>query len=93
MQVAIRDQEYIMTLNVKDDVVKAAMSNNIVKQRLLNAINDKHETHFIASDTEIIDLTDKHLCKYCGDVANGPDEDVLCEDCRYTFGHAFYSEL
>lgn len=34
-----------------------------------------------------------HECKYCGEITNGADEDVLCEDCRMTFGHAFYSEL
>lgn len=48
------------------------------------------------ADQKIIDIADantNHICKYCGDIANGPDEDVLCQDCRYTFGHAFYSEL
>lgn len=93
MKIAIRDEEYIITLNIKDDVAKAAMSNNINKQALLNYVNGKYETNFALNDTEIIDLTGKHLCKYCGEIANGPDEDVLCEDCRYTFGHAFYSEL
>ncbi len=34
-----------------------------------------------------------HTCKYCGGQADGPDENVLCEDCQMTFGHAFYSEL
>ena len=34
-----------------------------------------------------------HRCKYCGEITNGTDENVLCEDCRMTFGHAFYSEL
>ena len=34
-----------------------------------------------------------HKCKYCGEYTKGIDEDVLCEDCRMTFGHAFYSEL
>ena len=38
-------------------------------------------------------LPTTHECKYCGGVADGPDEDVLCEDCQMTFGHAFYSEL
>lgn len=34
-----------------------------------------------------------HRCKYCGEITNGTDENVLCEDCIMTFGHAFYSEL
>ena len=35
----------------------------------------------------------KHRCKYCGEITEGEDEDLLCEECRYDFGHAFYSEL
>ena len=32
-------------------------------------------------------------CKYCGEENNSTDEDLLCENCRETFGHALYSEL
>lgn len=35
----------------------------------------------------------KNKCKYCGNTTGSPDPDVLCEECRDTFGHAFYSEL
>ena len=34
-----------------------------------------------------------HQCKCCGEFEKGMDEDVLCEECRMTFGHAFFSEL
>ena len=47
-------------------------------------------------DEKVLDVADAnthHICKYCGDIAEGTDEDVLCQDCRMTFGHAFYSEL
>lgn len=48
-------------------------------------------------DKEIIinvyDGNTHHICKYCGEVAKGIDDDILCENCRDTFGHAFYSEL
>lgn len=47
-------------------------------------------------DTKVLDIADAnthHICKYCGQIANGTDEDVLCDDCRMTFGHTFYSEL
>ena len=93
MKVGIRNQEYMVTLNIKDDMAKAVISNDTAKQALINNINQKYETSFVPADTEVIDLTGKHLCKYCGEIANGPDEDILCEDCRYTFGHTFYSEL
>lgn len=34
-----------------------------------------------------------HVCKYCGWIADGADDDLLCSECRMDFGHAFYSEL
>ena len=34
-----------------------------------------------------------HLCKHCGDIAEGEYEDLLCPECRETFGHSLYSEL
>ena len=34
-----------------------------------------------------------HSCKYCGQVTEGIDEDILCEDCREVFGHTLYSQL
>lgn len=43
--------------------------------------------------TAVYDANTHHICKYCGDVAKGIDDDVLCEECRDVFGHAFYSEL
>ena len=93
MKIAIRDKEYALQFSVNDDVGKKVMTYDTSKQTLLNIVNKKYGMNFILKDTEIIDLTNKHLCKYCGEVANGPDEDVLCKDCRDTFGHAFYSEL
>lgn len=32
-------------------------------------------------------------CKYCGELNNSPDEDLLCEKCRTDFGHTFFHEL
>lgn len=39
------------------------------------------------------DLTDQHICKYCGKIADGTDEEVLCKECRELFGHTFFNEL
>lgn len=47
-------------------------------------------------DKKVLDVTDAnthHICKYCGNIAEGTYEEVLCEECRDTFGHAFYYEL
>lgn len=35
----------------------------------------------------------KHICKYCGNIAEGTLADLLCSDCRETFGHTMHSEL
>ena len=35
----------------------------------------------------------KHSCKYCGGIAEGTYTDLLCKDCRETFGHSLFSEL
>lgn len=35
----------------------------------------------------------KHICKYCGGIAEGTYQDLLCEECRECFGHSLYSEL
>ena len=43
--------------------------------------------------TKVVDATTHHLCKYCGGIAKGIDEDILCAECREDFGHAFFSEL
>ena len=43
--------------------------------------------------TQVCDANNHHICQYCGSIANGPDNDVLCEGCRDLFGHAFFSEL
>ena len=36
---------------------------------------------------------ENHICKYCGGIAKGDCEDLLCDDCRMLFGHTLYSEL
>jgi hypothetical protein len=35
----------------------------------------------------------KHICKYCGGLAEGSFVDLLCQPCRETFGHSLFSEL
>ena len=33
------------------------------------------------------------LCKYCGNLHKTNDVEILCQECRQTFGHTYYSEL
>lgn len=34
-----------------------------------------------------------HDCKYCHNVTDGTNQDLLCETCRVDFGHERFSEL
>lgn len=34
-----------------------------------------------------------HVCKYCGKVALGQNQNILCRDCKQLFGHTYFSEL
>lgn len=43
--------------------------------------------------TKVVTRRGHHICPYCGSIADGTDKGLLCEDCRDTFGHAFYHEL
>lgn len=56
-------------------------------------LNDWNKKNPKEQMNEIHDLKGKHLCKYCGDIAEGEYEDLLCKSCRETFGHSLYSEL
>lgn len=32
-------------------------------------------------------------CKYCSEHTDSQDPNILCPNCRETFGHSFFSEL
>lgn len=34
-----------------------------------------------------------HVCKYCGKVTLGQNQNILCRDCKQIFGHTYFSEL
>ena len=42
---------------------------------------------------KIATASDHHRCRYCDCIADGKEKDLLCDDCRSIFGHAYYSEL
>ena len=54
---------------------------------------EKGTEQLTIDNAEFYDLSKFHLCHYCGAVAVGTYEDLLCCDCRQTFGHALFSEL
>lgn len=34
-----------------------------------------------------------HVCLYCGNLVDGTNENLLCDECRELFGHTFFSQL
>jgi hypothetical protein len=56
---------------------------------LLPSSSQKHDYKFV----NIYPKKGHHLCKYCGQVAEGSNTDLLCNDCHELFGHTLYSEL
>ena len=79
----LKSETHIGTIEAPSDMTEAEvlkMVNRIEKQNNWTSCRKlNRKTH--------------HLCKYCSDIANGVDPDVLCAECRQTFGHAFFSEL
>ena len=73
-------------------VVPLGKEFDFPKEKFINLVQqaDKLKNEKVL---DVADANTHHICKYCGDIAKGTDEDVLCQECRYTFGHAFYSEL
>lgn len=63
----------------------------------IHATNEEAAIHHIEKDgykvEKFVDASTHHLCKYCGGIAEGNYEDLLCEECRDCFGHTMYSEL
>lgn len=72
-------------------VVELANVEGMTDQQILDLVNQGQPAK--NKYTSITNLKGKHICQYCGEVTTGTDEDRLCDDCRETFGHAFYSEL
>lgn len=73
-------------------VVPLTREFDVSKEKFIGLI--QHTDAF--KDQKVVDVADgntHHICKYCGDIAEGTDENVLCQECREIFGHAFYSEL
>lgn len=93
MRVAVMNENETVALEMTEGQFKMFNTNDVAKQAFLNHINSSCDTEFETGDTEIIDLSGKHVCKYCGEITDGDYEDLLCEDCRCIFGHALYSEL
>lgn len=73
-------------------VVSLDTECDLPKEKLINSIQ---QTDMFKNEKilDVVDANTHHICQYCGDIAKGTDADVLCDECREIFGHAFYSEL
>ncbi len=88
----MKTNKLIVTTEEFSCVVPLAKEWDFPREKFINLIQQANAF----KDTKVLDVADAnthHICKYCGEIAKGTDEDVLCQECRETFGHAFYSEL
>jgi hypothetical protein len=53
----------------------------------------KYNRGDILPDNAVNEPAEEIVCQYCGGDNGGKDEDLLCRECRETYGHALYSEL
>ena len=88
----MKTNKLIVVTETYSQVVPLGREWDFTKEKFINLIQqvDAFKNEKVL---DVADANTNHICKYCGDIAKGTDEDVLCQDCRDTFGHAFYSEL
>jgi hypothetical protein len=67
-------------------------TNNILKvMQTMDSLNENLIN--VAQDCVDYLRPRQMLCPYCGENSNSPDPNVLCADCRETFGHYSIEEL
>lgn len=81
--------KYIVEATEKKTLKEVTLEvNGTSKEEVVKAVTKE------GYDTKRIESVDTHhVCKYCHGIAEGKDEELLCQSCRELFGHTFYSEL
>lgn len=93
MNLLVRDLDKDVRLGVPEEYGRAVLDKKYTMSEFLNFVNKVSKTDFTPETTEVIDLTGKHTCRYCGSVVTGTDEDILCDECYELFGHRRFSDL
>lgn len=93
MKILVRNNHYSTAFVVNEKTGDMLLKNPNYAASILEALNKQDGTDYIITETEILNLTGKHICQYCGNVVEGDYEDLLCDECREIFGHSLYSEL
>lgn len=93
MKIVIRNNHYSTMIEVNEKTRDMLLKNPNYAASILEDLNKQDGTDYVITETEIIDITGKHICKYCGEIAEGEYEELLCDECREIFGHSLYSEL
>ncbi|MCL2555441.1 MAG: hypothetical protein FWE03_00280 [Firmicutes bacterium] len=82
--------KYVLTSDKQIGIVKYSYKDK-TDEEVLKMMQENEPDANWTSCTKI--PRGKHSCRYCGSIAEGTYEDLLCEDCRSTFGHSLFSEL
>lgn len=93
MKFAAMDSNYLFELKTSKENFKKIKEDPVALEQVRERLERENDVKLDPKTFTIESLEGKHICKYCYGIADGPDEDVLCKECREVFGHAFYSEL
>lgn len=93
MKFAAMDNNYLFELTTSKKAFNKIKDNQVAVELFRKRLEEENNVKLDPETFTIESLEGKHICKYCYGIADGPDEDVLCKECRDVFGHTFYSEL
>ena len=93
MKILVRNNHYATAFEVNEKTGDMLLKNPKYASAILESINKEHNTDFTVDNSTLINITSKHICKYCGNIVEGEYEDLLCDECREIFGHSLYSDL
>lgn len=94
MKILVRNDNYLTKFEVNEKTGDMLLKNPNYAASILEDINKQDGTDYVVTETEIINITGKHICEYCRtNIVEGDYEDLLCDECREIFGHPLRSEL
>ena len=83
------EQTFALWTKSEMTLAKLKGAEGMTNKEILDFMNKGRANKYVG----ITNMKGKHLCKYCHEIVNGTDEDVLCKHCQETFGHSRYSQL
>lgn len=78
-------------LTLEGEIVRWDDLDEATQEHIAEKIREGYCGGEIVIENDIPENT--HICKYCGGIAEGTYENLLCRECREMFGHTLFTEL